>query len=74
MFKTGGAVKVCASKTIGGQVGSTTGVAAATSSEGACNARKTDDLGELEGEVSQPDTLGKPPLTPSKAQALNPYP
>ena len=63
---------MCASKTVGGQVESTTGVAAATSGVVGCNAQTTDDLGEQEGEVSQPDTLGKPPLTPPRAQALNP--
>ena len=72
-FKTGGAVEMCASKTIGGQVESTTCVASTTSSALGCSAlhhlhaQKTEDLVELEGEVSQPDTSGKPPLTPLKA-------
>ena len=65
------------SKTVRGQVESTTGGAAATISAVGCNAQhhlhahKTDDLGEHEGDLSQPDTSGKPPLTPPKASTLN---
>ena len=72
-LKAGGAVEVCATKTVGGPFESTTGVAVATSSvvesttQHHLHARKTDDLGDLEGEVSQPDTSGKPPLTSPKA-------
>ena len=75
--KTGGAVEVCASQTVGGQVESTTGGATATISAVGCNAQhhlhahKTDDLGEHEGDLLQPDTSGKPPLTPPKALGLN---
>jgi hypothetical protein len=54
------------SKTVAGPVLSKAGVAAATSSAAGCSAHnhvhapQTHHIGKLEGELSQPDTSGKP--------------